>query len=270
MEDRWMFSRINCSARRVNAYFEQHRYNDVAEELWSLFWDHFCDWYLEVKKLRLAENSGLDDHWRNLLYSFTTILKLLHPAIPFITEELWHRIDPRGASIAVQAYPRPRDDLDLGPDPERDMELLQLMVTEIRNLRADQKLDKKQHLAARLYCRPDALAVAERERIVIEKLGNVALHISEQSAPHLAGAVRSNTEFDLVIELPEVDKSALRGRLEKEIAQLQGLIARTDAQLSNEKFMKGAPPRVIESMREKGSEYAAELEKKKEALEALG
>jgi len=269
IEDRWMFSRLNCSARRVSTYFEQHRYNDVAEELWSLFWDHFCDWYLEVKKLRLAENTGLDDHWRNLLYSFTTILKLLHPAIPFITEELWHRIDPSGASIAVQPWPQPREDVDLGPEPERDMELLQLIVTEIRNLRADQKVDKKQRVTARLYCRPDALAVAETEHAIIERLGNVSLHVSEQSAPHLSGAVRSNTEFDLVIELPDVDKSALRGRLEKEIAQLAGLIARTDAQLSNEKFMKGAPARVIESMREKRSEYTAELQKKKEAHEAL-
>jgi valyl-tRNA synthetase len=142
MEDRWMFSRLHCSSERLNLYFEQHRYNDVAEELWSLFWDHFCDWYLEVKKLRLSENSGLDDHWRNLLWSFSTLLKMLHPVVPFITEELWHRLDESGKSIALERYPMPAA-IDDGTDPERDMQLFQLMVNAwMRAFTAGRKLSR--------------------------------------------------------------------------------------------------------------------------------
>jgi valyl-tRNA synthetase len=147
--------------------------------------------------------------------------------------------------------------------------VFQLIVTEIRNLRADQKLDKKQALVARLYCGQDVLAVAEREKAVIERLGNVTLHIESGRVPQLGGAVRSNTEFDLVFELPEVDRSGQSARLVREIKQLDELITRTDKQFANEKFMNGAPAHVVESMRRKRAEYAAELEKKREALASI-
>jgi valyl-tRNA synthetase len=111
--------------------------------------------------------------------------------------------------------------------------------------------------------------VAEREKAIVERLGNVSLNITGDRPQELSGAVRSNTEFDLVFSLPEVDRSALHARLEKEVAQLEGLIARTDAQLGNEKFINGAPARVIESMREKRAEYAGELAKKREGLGSL-
>ena len=105
LEDRWIFSRLSRTAESVNRALEQHRYHEVAEELWQFFWHDFCDWYLEIKKLRLSANSGLTDDWRNLLSVFGAYLRLQHPIMPFITEELWHRFG-QTESIALAKYPQ--------------------------------------------------------------------------------------------------------------------------------------------------------------------
>ena len=257
MEDRWMFSRINQTAASVASLFEQHRYNEVAQELWHLFWDEFCDWYLEVKKLRLAEDTGLDEDWRNLLYSFSCILRFLHPLIPFITEELWRRLDPSGESIALASYPSGDGDIELGESPEADMQLFQRMVTEVRNLRADQKLDKKQHLRGTLECAPDALAVAEREQAIIEKLGNVSL------------TLKPGESLKLAFQLPEADRSATRARLEKEIAQVRKLIAGIDAQFADQTSLSRKPEHIVAGMREKRAGYEAQLTRAQAALDVL-
>jgi valyl-tRNA synthetase len=89
----------------VNRALEQHRYHEVAEELWQFFWHDFCDWYLEIKKLRLVPGSGLTNDWRNLLSVFSAYLRLQHPILPFITEELWHRFG-QNTSIALARYPQ--------------------------------------------------------------------------------------------------------------------------------------------------------------------
>ena len=257
MEDRWMFSRIKQTAASVASLFEQHRYNEVAQELWHLFWDEFCDWYLEVKKLRLAEDTGLDEDWRNLLYSFSCILRFLHPLIPFITEELWRRLDPSGESIALASYPSGDGDIELGESPEADMQLFQRMVTEVRNLRADQKLDKKQHLRGTLECAPDALAVAEREQAIIEKLGNVSL------------TLKPGESLKLAFQLPEADRSATRARLEKEIAQVRKLIAGIDAQFADQTSLSRKPEHIVAGMREKRAGYEAQLTRAQAALDVL-
>ncbi|MCP5118503.1 MAG: class I tRNA ligase family protein, partial [bacterium] len=114
LEDRWMFSRLNRSIEQCNRAIEQYRYHEVAQTLWHFFWHEFCDWYIEIKKLRLTEKSGLTGDWRNLLTIFETSLRLLHPAMPFITEELWQRIaggaPNQPKSVAQAAYPAPRDE----------------------------------------------------------------------------------------------------------------------------------------------------------------
>ena len=257
MEDRWMFSRINQTAASVDALFEQHRYNEVAQELWHLFWDEFCDWYLEVKKLRLGEGTGLDENWRNLLYVFSSILRFLHPLIPFITEELWHRLDPSGESIALASYPAADAEIELGENPEADMQLFQRIVTEVRNLRADQKLDKKQHLKGTLECEPETFAVAERELPIVEKLANVKLTLKPAAS------------LKLTFQLPEADKSATRARLEKEIAQLRKLIAGIDAQFADEASLNRKPEHIVAGMREKRAGYDAQLTKAQAALDVL-
>ncbi|MDQ2945797.1 MAG: class I tRNA ligase family protein, partial [Acidobacteriota bacterium] len=240
LEDRWIFSVLHQVAKSVNSAFEQHRYHEVAEILYHFCWHDFCDWYLEIKKLRLGENTGMTDDWRNLLSAYSEWLKLLHPIMPFQTEELWHRLN-RTDSISLQPYPVAgvRDE-----PAEKEMALLQDIITSARNLRAN--VNRNVQLDAVLYAdKPDVA--------IIEKLTNLKLEV-RPPGPETHG-------FHLQINIP-VD----RKRLEQEIHQYQKLVADKDRQLSNEKFLAGAPPQVIESLREKRAEYQAQLEKSQAAL----
>ncbi len=257
LEDRWMFSELNRTAETVNKAFENHRYHEVADALWHFFWHDFCDWYLEIKKLRLVENSGLTNDWRNLLAVFSSALRLLHPMLPFITEELWHRLGQTD-SISLQPYPQPGA---FDPAAEKEMALLQTIVIAARTLRADFKLGPKE-LQAALYT---AIPVDHPE--VIEKLAHVKLQIHADRPSKLEGAVRSTPDFDLQIAVPIADAATQRARLEKELEQYRKLIADKDRQLSNEKFLAGAPPQVVQSLREKRAEYQAQFEKTRAALE---
>ncbi len=213
LEDRWIFSRLSRTAESANRALEQHRYHEVAEELWQFFWHDFCDWYLEIKKLRLSPNSGLTNDWRNLLAVFSAYLRLQHPILPFITEELWHRFG-QNTSIALARYPQAGA---VDQVAEHEMGLLQDMVTAARKLKADNGLDDKLELAGVLYCRNGSKSV---ELSVLEWLAKVKLDMRTDPAPVLSGAVRSTPEFDLSLQLPEVDHEVQRQRLAKETDKL--------------------------------------------------
>src|SRR5205085_9796721 len=124
IEDRWIISRLNAAAESANRAIEQYRYDEFARILWHFFWHEFCDWYLELKKV-----SGTG--WGSAMAAFETALRLLHPAMPFVTEELWQRLEkPEGSpvSIALAPYPRPRAE---PADPETEQ-----AESEIRLLQA--------------------------------------------------------------------------------------------------------------------------------------
>src|SRR5208282_3782507 len=262
LEDRWIFSRLSRTAESVNRALAQHRYHEVAEELWQFFWHDFCDWYLEIKKLRLAPGSGLTNDWRNLLAVFSAYLRLQHPILPFITEELWHRFG-QNTSIALAPYPQAGV---IDEAAERGMSLLQEMVTAARKLKADNGLDDRLELAGVLYCRNGASNV---EIPILERLGKVKLEVRAGAAPVLTGAVRSTAYFDLSLQLPEVDREALRQRLLKENDKLQKLLINIDRQLESEKFLNGAPPHVVDDLRAKRAEYADQIKKNRDTLDGL-
>jgi valyl-tRNA synthetase len=262
LEDRWIFSRLNSTAEFVNRALEQHRYHEVAESLWQFFWHDFCDWYLEIKKLRLTASSGLTNDWRNLLAVFSAYLRLQHPVLPFITEELWHRFG-QTTSIALAPYPQTGVADEAA---EREMALLQEMVTAARKLKADNGLDDKIELAGVLYCRNGASKV---ELPVLERLGKVKLEVRQGAAPALTGAVRSTQQFDLSLDLPDVDRDALRERLLKENNKLQKLVQSSERQLEDEKFLSGAPPHIVESLRAKRAEYLDQIKKNRDTLDGL-
>jgi valyl-tRNA synthetase len=268
MEDRWIFSRLNSCAEQVNRAIENYRYHEAAQLLWAFFWHEFCDWYIELKKLRFVENSGADPGWHNTLAAFETALRLLHPAMPFLTEELWQRLATdratRPASVALAAYPQYRQEL-ADHEAEREIGLLQDVVTLARTLRMESKLDPKQQLDATLYSRSGALEVAQRHAQAIQKLANVKLEFRAEGAPK-AAAIRSTAEFDLVLHVPKAQEDVQRKRMEKEREQLQKTIANSTRQLSDETFLSKAPPKVVESIRAKLADYEAQLSKIDSAL----
>jgi valyl-tRNA synthetase len=267
IEDRWIFSRLNAAALQVNRAIEQYRYHEAAQALWHFFWHEFCDWYVELKKLSFRENSGLDAGWRNMLAAFETALRLLHPAMPFLTEELWQRLAKgqtnRPISIAVARYPRYRAELD-DAEADREVGTIQEVVTMARTLRAQAKLDPKQRLEGALYSRT-SLDIAERQAEAIQKLANVTLQFKAGEAPQSA-AILSSGGFDLVLELPQGQQDTQRKRLEKERDQLVKNIANSERQLSDEVFLSKAPPQVVVSIQNKLSNYKDQLRRIEGAL----
>jgi valyl-tRNA synthetase len=259
LEDRWIQSRLNAAAHTANRAIESHRYHEAGDALWHFFWDEFCDWYLELKKLSGFSNPGfaLDIYERSL--------RLLHPIMPFITEELWQRLGRPGKSISLERYPQ-FDPACEDKAAESDMQLVQEIIVAARGLRADRKIDRKTCVSGVLWCHGDAFCVAERNRAAIEKLANLSLEMKQGQAPKLEGAVRSTPEFDLILDLPE--DPGQRDKLLKEIEQLEKLIANSDRQLANEEFMKKAPEYVITGIREKRAEYEAQIRKHRAALQA--
>ena len=263
IEDRWIFSRLNACAAQANRAIETHRYHEAAQVLWHFFWHEFCDWYLELKKLEFRENSQLTPGWRNALAAFETALRLLHPAMPFLTEELWQRLATdratRPVSIALVDYPQFREDAT-DAEAEREIGILQEIVTVARTLRTEAKLDPKLQVAGVLYSLGSALEVARRNAEAIRKLANVNLELKAEAAPKAPG-IRSGPEFDLALHLPKAQEEAQSKRVEKEREQLVKNIANNERQLSDETFLGRAPAHVIESLRQKLAEYKTQLAK---------
>jgi valyl-tRNA synthetase len=263
LEDRWIFSRLNSCADHVNRAIESYRYHEVAQLLWHFFWHEFCDWYLELKKLRFREDSGLDSGWRNTLAAFETALRLLHPAMPFLTEELWQRLATnrqiRPVSIAIAGYPKYRTEL-VDHEAEREIGLVQELVTMARTLRTEAKLDPKQQLTGAVYSRSQALDSAKKHGEAIQKLANVKLEFHSGSAPK-SPTMRSTAEFDLTLEAPESQREVNAARDQKEREQLEKNVANSERQLADEVFLSRAPAKVVDSIREKLAAYKAQLEK---------
>ena len=263
IEDRWIFSRLNSCAEQVNRAIAQYRYHEAAQTLWHFFWHEFCDWYLELKKPRFRENSGLDSGWRNTLAAFETALRLLHPAMPFLTEELWQRLASDGAnrpiSLALAKYPEYRKELT-DHKAEREIGVMQEVVTMARTLRTEAKLDPKAALTGTLYSRNTGLEVARRHAPAIERLAGVKLEFQDGVAPK-AAAVRSTAEFDLVLDIPAAQQEVQQKRTAKECEQLQKNIQSAERQLGDEVFLSKAPPRVVEGLRQKLAEYKSQFEK---------
>lgn len=263
VEDRWIFSRLNECAQEIDKAIAAYRYHDAAQAAWRFFWNEFCDWYVELKKLKFQEGSGINDDWRNLLAAFESALRLLHPVMPFLTEELWHRLGGReGDSISIQAFPAFLE-ARVDTSAEREIGMLQDIVAALRNLRAEMSLDPKLQLDGRLSGNAEALRVVAEHGTVIQKLAGV--NLVEGVVPK-TGAVRSTSEFDLAIDVPHAQLEAQKKRLEKEREQLVKNIASSKRQLSDDVFLGKAPQKVVDSIREKLTAYEVQLSKIDEIL----
>jgi valyl-tRNA synthetase len=243
-------SRFNRCAREMNQAIEAFRYHEAAQTIWHFIWDDFCDWYIELKK-------GSGD-WQRIRAVFEQTLLLLHPLMPFITEELWHRLGEHdGQSISLQSYPVYVASLD-DPQAEAEIKLLQDVITSLRNLRADLSLDPKMPLEGLI-----SGVNIDAHKPAIQKLAGVTLRSGETPK---SGAVKSMSGFTVSIDVPHAQLEVQRKRLEKERDQLNKNTLSIDRQLADEIFLGKAPQKVVDSLRAKRAEYAAQLQKVQDSL----
>lgn len=268
LEDAWIIDRLNHAIETVNRAMEVHRYHEAAQAMWDFIWREFCDWYLEVKKLRFREGSGIDAHWHATLTVYETALRLLHPLMPFLTEELWQRLIHGGAqnvqqpkSISLAPFPVTR----IGEPAQQNVQtfaLLRQVVTAARELRADHKLDPKAKLQASLT----RTSFGDEELLVIERLANLKVTQEDQPLTTRQGIVRSTPVFDLQIN---ATASGDKARIVKEIADLERAIAQKEVRLNDPEFNSRAPEKVRQKEREAYFAYKAQLEKSRSLLEGL-
>ncbi|MCI0350451.1 MAG: valine--tRNA ligase [Acidobacteriales bacterium] len=276
LEDRWILSRFSRAAREVNRALAEYRFHEAASLVYSFFWGDFCDWYIELVKPRLVFASS-EQAVRSkkalftLVATFEGALRLLSPFMPFITEELWHAVydgKPPRKSIALAVYPQMQPSA-LDEAAEREMQLLQELITTVRNLRAEMEVETRQRVPIRVFAGNGSQQVFTHNRGTIEKLAGVENIEFVRESLKSAGA-RSTSNFDVALVYEKkVDKAAERERLIREGKKLEAELAGKQNQLSNQGFLAKAPAKVVDEMRGRAAELQTLIEKNRQALAEL-
>jgi valyl-tRNA synthetase len=279
LEDRWILSRFNRVAAEVNEALEAYRFHEAANRIYDFFWGEFCDWYIELIKPRLNFEEGADASQartacRNLVNLFDSALRLLHPVMPFITEEIWQALYEGKAplkSVALAAFPRADDkQIDLGAETE--MAILQDLIVNVRNLRAEMKVETKVRVPVEVFAPEPAIrGMVEQNHGSIERLANVErITFVNSSLARNAGA-RSTARFDIhVIYERKIDVAAECERLRKEREKMDKEFANNQRQLGNPEFLRKAPQKIVDGLRSRTQELVVMIEKSKDQLEELG
>jgi valyl-tRNA synthetase len=272
---RWIFSRLAAVIEQVNDALEHFRFHEACQTIYQFFWGDFCDWYIEWVKPQLAatDREAALPAWRNIFAALDAALRLLHPVMPFLTEELWHRLpQPDGArSIALDRFPEAREGWK-DAAAEGEMSTLQEIVIAARNIRAEMKLDPRVKVAADFSAgneRIRALAVQNLDPIL--RLANLSqLNILSGHLDAVGAAIRSTAQFDLRVAYGDmVDKPAEIARLKKEIERLEKDIDSKQKRLEDENFTSKAPAKVVSDLRSLLDERRLELQKLRTRLKQL-
>ncbi len=278
--DRWIVSLLQKVEAEVAQGFADYRLDNVANAIYDFVWNEFCDWYLEIAKVQI--NTGSDAQKRatrrTLIRTLETILRLLHPITPFITEELWQKVAPvagrAGASISIAAYPVSQPER-IDPVAMAHVNRLKAVVDACRNLRGEMNVSPSVRLPMLVLAgNADDAAFLQAWAPVLQalvKLSEVRFFDDEaawaQAAQAAPVAVVDGARVCLFVE---VDVVAEKARLGKEVARLEGEIAKAQGKLSNESFVARAPAAVIDQEKKRLADFGATLEKVRSQLARLG
>ncbi|MEN9480253.1 MAG: hypothetical protein RLZZ298_1648 [Pseudomonadota bacterium] len=271
--DRWIVSQLQRVEQEVEQHFTDYRFDLVAQTIYKFIWDEFCDWYLEIAKVEIQTGDDAQQRGarRTLVRTLEAILRLAHPLIPFITEELWQTVAPIAGrkthdSIMLAAYPR-ADLSRLDPASEAKVERLKALAYACRNLRGEMNVSPA--LRMPLLVANGGADIAEFAPILqaLGKLSEVQL-VADMPADAMAPvAVVGETRMMLKVE---IDIAAEKIRLAKEIEKLQKLIEIASNKLGNESFVARAPAAVIDQEKQRVADFSATLEQLKPQLAKLG
>jgi valyl-tRNA synthetase len=269
--DRWIIGELQRTEGTVATGFAEYRLDNVATAIYRFVWDEYCDWYVELAKSQLASTDQAVQRGtrRTLIRVLEATLRLAHPVIPFITEELWQSVRPLagrdGASICVAPFPQAQPErIDAAADTE--IAALKEVINAVRNLRGESGVSPAEKVA--LIAAGDTGLVARNAAAMqaIARLSEVRVVDALPAGPAPA-AVSGNTRLMLDIK---VDIDAERARMTKEVDRIAGEIGRANAKLSNESFTARAPATVVQQERDRVAGFEATLAKLKEQLAQLG
>jgi valyl-tRNA synthetase len=274
--DRWIISMLQRAEADVARGFAEYRLDNVATAIYQFVWDEFCDWYLEIAKVQIQTGSPAQQRGtrRTLIRVLEAILRLAHPVIPFITEELWQIVGPvagkTGESISVAPYPATNSDAIDAP-AEAYVAKLKAVVDACRNLRGEMNVSPGTRLPA--YVAGDAVFMRESAPVLqaLAKLSEVKVFDDDAAWAAAAKAAPVAVAGDARLCLyMEIDVAAEKLRLGKEAIRLQGELQKANGKLSNEAFVAKAPPAVIEQERKRIADFAATLGKIQDQMQRLG
>ncbi len=266
--DRWILDRLEQVRGEVDEAFEKFEFSKACEALYHFAWDEVCDWYLELAKPQLAEGSVYADGTKAVLGNvLDTLLRMLHPVIPFVTETLW-KVLTGGESVVVADWPVATG-IATDPVAAQRVEDMQRLVTEVRRFRSDQGLKPSQKVAARL--------TGAAEADIESQLASVAF-LAKLTEPTETFAATASVEVRLskatvTVELDTsgaVDLGAEKKRLEKDLAVAEKELAGTTAKLSNEAFLAKAPDAVVDKIRARRQVAQEEIARMSARLKELG
>ncbi|MFA6523629.1 MAG: valine--tRNA ligase [Candidatus Peribacteraceae bacterium] len=262
LADRALLSALQQLIEDVTKGLEEYRLSDVGEKLYSFVWDFFCDWYLELSKGEA--NLGV------LVHTLRTILILLHPYCPFVTEELWSSVKPEGAGLLIkEPWPKAQSKFN-DADAQTDLQVLIDVITAIRKLRSDQNVEQGKEVKVTIISKKHAKLLSQQEGH-IKRLGRVnelQIESKTKKMENVASAISHDFEVHLSLEgLIDVEKE--RAAMAKEQEQLSKFIASAEAKLGNESFTSRAPEAVVQAEKEKLTQLKEKLKKVEERLKNL-
>jgi valyl-tRNA synthetase len=272
--DRWILSRLSGVTRETNESLEAFRFHEASHRLYHFFWHELCDWYIEFIKPQIIDQEASESDNLSvevLIFVFSQALKLLHPFMPFITEELWHRLPHEGASVSIQAFPRHRLEL-LDSEVERQVEILEEVVTKIRNVRAEMNIDPAKRIQVNLASSDEnTRALLDQTAPYIKNLARcetIQISRSIASGNHSHRDVASGIEVEIPL-VGLIDINAERLRIQKEISKIEREMTPIKQKLLNPSFLGNAPKQVVELNQNRLIEFQDKLNKLNANLERL-
>ncbi|MBZ4644674.1 MAG: valine--tRNA ligase [Clostridia bacterium] len=271
LEDKWILSRYNNLVKEVTDNLDKFELGIAVQKLYDFIWDEFCDWYIELVKPRLYDKqstSRLEAQYV-LTYVLSNTLKLLHPFMPFITEEIWKHLPHEGESIMISAWPKYHEQYNF-VEEEKQMSVIMAAIKSIRNIRAEMNVAPSRK--AKLYVVTANVETFQKGKVFFERLAGaseVILSAQKEDIPEDAVSVVVEGA-EMFIPLDDlVDREKEIERLEKEKQNLEKEVQRVNSKLNNHGFVSKAPAHVVEEERQKGQKYADMLAKVVERLKSL-
>jgi valyl-tRNA synthetase len=269
--DSWMISRLQRTEAEAQQAFRDYRFDNLARSLYELIWDEYCDWYVELAKVQLGAGTDARQRGtrRTLVRVLETMLRLAHPLIPFITEELWQKIAPlagkSGDSIMVQPYPVPQPER-IDTAAELDIATLKQLVTACRTLRSEMGIAPSQKLPLLAQGNAVCLAAYTPYLAALARLSEVVI---ANPLPSADAPVSIVGEYRLMLKV-EIDLVAERERLGKELTRLENEISKAQTRLANPSFVERAPPPVVAQEKQRLAKFSSTLDEVRQQLAKLG